>query len=238
LLVPHRERAQWLADWQAEAWYVERLRSRRSALAFSLGAFQDAIWLRRSLPGSADWLRSALSCLALLAIPAGVSAFFFHASRASAGPATAHLLAVIMALVILPATMPLTFGEYPRMKRRRRWMFVAVKFLLVWGIAFCGVFDLAPLLSARHLQPHATLIAYVLGFRWALLDQRRRCPICLRLLANPTRIGRCSQTLLEWYGTESFCPKGHGLLHAPEITASYTTQRWLDLDASWSSLFR
>jgi len=57
------------------------------------------------------------------------------------------------------------------------------------------------------------------------------------LLTNPTRIGRASQTFLEWYGTEFLCLKGHGLLHVPEIPTTYSTQRWQDLDPSWGSLF-
>jgi len=40
-----------------------------------------------------------------------------------------------------------------------------------------------------------------------------------------------------WYGTEFLCLKGHGLLHVPEIPTTYNTQRWMDLDASWGSLF-
>jgi hypothetical protein len=76
------------------------------------------------------------------------------------------------------------------------------------------------------------------ALRWVVMDQRRRCPVCLRLLTNPVRIGSASQTFLEWYGTESTCSRGHGLLHVPEISASYnSTEQWLRLDASWDDLF-
>jgi hypothetical protein len=71
-----------------------------------------------------------------------------------------------------------------------------------------------------------------------LTDQRQRCPVCLRSLANPTRIGSPSQSFLEWYGTELICTHGHGLLYVPEIPTSwYRTQRWQYLDPTWSSLF-
>ncbi len=46
-----------------------------------------------------------------------------------------------------------------------------------------------------------------------ITDQQRRCPVCLRLLTNPVRIGTPSRTFLEWYGAESTCSRGHGLLH-------------------------
>jgi hypothetical protein len=58
------------------------------------------------------------------------------------------------------------------------------------------------------------------------------------LLTNPVRIGTPSQTFLGWYGAESICSRGHGLLHISEISSSYSeTPEWLSLDDSWSDLF-
>jgi len=104
-------------------------------------------------------------------------------------------------------------------------------------IVFCGLLDLASV-SSTELQPHGLLVGYILALRWALADQRQRCPVCLRLLGNPARIGCLAQTFLEWHGTEFVCVKGHGLLHVLEMpTSSYNTQRWIYLDPSWSGLF-
>ena len=101
-----------------------------------------------------------------------------------------------------------------------------------------GTFDLVPLIAPAGVQPHAALVGYVLAFRWALRDQRRRCPVCLRPLTNPVRIGQPAHIFLEWYGTELMCPSGHGFLHIPEMpTISCRTQQWQPLDASWRSLF-
>jgi hypothetical protein len=144
----------------------------------------------------------------------------------------------------LPATASLALGEYPvscnwppLATRLRRWIFLAIKAALLIVIVFFGILDLA-LITATPLQGHGWLVGYVLAFRWALSDQRTRCPVCLRLLTNPTRIGWASRTFLEWYGTELICKRGHGLLHVPEIpTISFRTQRWLYLDRSWGSLF-
>jgi hypothetical protein len=56
LLVPGWRRSQWSHEWRTELWYVlrecsckanARPRSIREATAFCLGAYQDAIWLRR-----------------------------------------------------------------------------------------------------------------------------------------------------------------------------------------------
>jgi hypothetical protein len=70
-----------------------------------------------------------------------------------------------------------------------------------------------------------------------LLDQRRRCPVCLRTLTDPVRIGSPSQTFLDWYGGESMCSRGHGLLQVSEISNSCSGNEWLNLDPSWSGLF-
>jgi hypothetical protein len=56
LLVPRWRRSQWVNEWRTELWYVlrecsckasARPRSVRKATAFCLGAYRDAIWLRR-----------------------------------------------------------------------------------------------------------------------------------------------------------------------------------------------
>jgi hypothetical protein len=154
------------------------------------------------------------------------------------------LWTLLMALLILSATTPMTLGEYPVNHRSpagagnlRRWTFLATKIALLLVMVCCGSLDLASILSVG-FYPTAWLLGLILGLRWALIDQRQRCPVCLRLLSHPTRIGGASQTFLEWYGTELMCTHGHGLLYVPEIpTSCYSTQRWQYLDPSWSSLF-
>ena len=147
----------------------------------------------------------------------------------------ALLLMMGVSAMVLPAVTSLSLGEYPA-NHFRRWVFLAAKFALVLPIVLFGTLDVFSLI-AIHLQPHALFVGSVIGFRWVLIDQRRRCPVCLRVLTNPTPIGEPSRTLLEWYGTELVCTRGHGLLHVPEIRNSYSEQRWLRLDSSWSSLF-
>lgn len=157
------------------------------------------------------------------------------------------LIALLMVMgvsaVILPTVTSLSLGEYPADRHAlsqpaeaRRWIFLAAKIALVLPITFLGSIDLFSLI-ANGLQAHGMLVGTVVGLRWVLIDQRRRCPVCLRVLSNPTSIGEPSRTLLEWYGTELVCGRGHGLLHVPEIRNSYSQQRWLHLDSSWSSLF-
>ena len=55
--------------------------------------------------------------------------------------------------------------------------------------------------------------------------------------AGPDR-GAPSQTLLEWYGAELVCRRGHGLLHRAEAMTSYMGRPgWHHLDDSWRGLF-
>jgi hypothetical protein len=267
LLAPHWRRADWLAEWRSELWYVlqtcnrEKRRSwwNREAVFFCVGAFRDAAWLRRHNinpePRERLWLQSPVGCVLFLAVLAGGATTLFFRSpgpldtllRASQGHPELllwHFLMLAIALLLLPISTSLALGEYPsspyspsHAKRFRRWIFFVFKLGAILPIVFCGTLDLAPIISDKGLLPQAALIGYVVAFRWALIDQRRRCPVCLRLLANPVSIGQPAQTFLDWYGTELCCIKGHGLLHVPTIATSYSTQRWLDLDASWSGLF-
>src|SRR6266702_7714237 len=77
-LVPGEQRAEWLAEWRSELWYVWR-HEQRVATAFCLGAFQDALWLRRNTPSpnarEMFHLESPFQCCLFLAVLAAVSSF-------------------------------------------------------------------------------------------------------------------------------------------------------------------
>ena len=166
-------------------------------------------------------------------------------------PFSVFLFALMLACLALPATTPLPLGDYPTTSkssfsrtRRRRWIFLSIKAALILPLVYCGSLDLAYLnptmnpVSSEYIQLLASFSGLLFSFRWALRDQRRRCPVCLRVLTNPARVGQPSRNFLGWNGTELICGKGHGLLHVPEISTSwFSTQRWLYLDPSWHSLF-
>jgi hypothetical protein len=166
-------------------------------------------------------------------------------------PFSIFLFALIVAFITLPATTALPLGEYPRYRgrlpwgvRARRWIFLWSKFLLVVPLVSVTAIDVAygshPLSSttAQYIQLALSFFGFLFAFRWILEDQRKRCPMCLRVLSNPARVGQASRNFLAWNGTELICTGGHGLLHIPELPTSwFSTQRWLYLDASWGSLF-
>ena len=166
-------------------------------------------------------------------------------------PSSIFLFTLIAAFLSLPATTPLPLGEYPRHSGRlpramsaRRWIFLSIKFALVVPLVHFTSVDVAygvqsfSFTTAQCIQLAISFFGFLFALRWILQDQRKRCPVCLRLLSHPARVGQASQNFLAWNGTELICARGHGLLHIPELPTSwFSTQRWLYLDPSWSGLF-
>ncbi|MCU1252811.1 MAG: hypothetical protein JWQ49_5840 [Edaphobacter sp.] len=161
------------------------------------------------------------------------------------------LFAVILAFLSLPATTSLPLGEYRLSSRKlswstrlRRWTFLGGKIALLLPIVYLVSLDLAYMrttldtLSSEYIQLVSSFSICLFGLRWALRDQRQRCPVCLGKLTHPARVGQPSRNFLAWNGTELICIGGHGLLHVPEIQTSwFSTQRWMYLDPSWEILF-
>ncbi|MFZ0413465.1 MAG: hypothetical protein WAM15_01340, partial [Candidatus Acidiferrales bacterium] len=239
---------EWLAEWKAELYYVGH-----DATAFCLGSFRDALWLRRKSFSVRRMfsLDSPLSCVLLLAGLAALTVLLAAPSRELRLPswslpgaeqiALGLLQMYLLPLLILLTLNPLTLGEYPANRhapsltiRLRRWVFLAIKIALVVPIFLFASLALQPIFPPA---PSILFFGLVFGLRWALTDQRQRCPVCLRLLTNPTRIGSPTQSILGWYGTELICTRGHGLLYVPGAPTSWCcTQRWQYLDPTWSSL--
>ena len=159
--------------------------------------------------------------------------------------------ALFLALVALPAVISVSLGESdvtshrPSFRQRiSRILFLAAKFTLVAAIGFCASLDLAYGNSigyssfAECSQLLWCFTICLFGFRWAVADQRQRCPVCLRRVTNPASVGLASRTFLGWNGTEMMCVGGHALLHVPSLPTSwFGGQRWLYLDSSWDFLF-
>jgi hypothetical protein len=173
-------------------------------------------------------------------------------SRRAGAPFGVFLFAVIVAFLALPATISLPLGEYSISthklswsKRFLRWIYLATKIALIFPIVYFTSMDLAHLSisftpeTSEWIQLVTSFSICLFALRWALKDQRKRCPVCLGRLTHPARVGQPSRTFLAWNGTELMCAGGHGLLHVPELPTSwFGTQRWLYLDSSWNVLFK
>ena len=167
------------------------------------------------------------------------------------GPWNIYEFGLFLALLALPAVTSVSLGETHITSHRpskkeciRRCLFLAGKFALIAGIALYASLDMAYWYTssfspvAECLQLFSCFAVALAGFRWALADQRHRCPVCLRRVTNPASVGLASRTFLGWNGTELICMGGHTLLHVPSLPTSwFSDQRWLYLDSSWQFLF-
>lgn len=162
-----------------------------------------------------------------------------------------YRFAVLLALLALPAITSVSLSEYSVSSHRPPWprrlvrlMYLAGKLTLLLPIAYFASLDCAYWHASQHsaaseyAQLFSTFVICLFGIRWAILDQRRRCPVCLKRVAHPAQVGLASRTFLAWNGTELICTGGHTLLHVPSLPTSwFGAQRWLYLDASWEFLF-
>jgi hypothetical protein len=251
LLTPGDLRSEWVKEWQSELWYVPR----QQATPFCVGAFRDALDLRRNndpVRPTRIHLESPLTCLAFLAILAVVSIFIVvrlpipHMESSSALGVRelieACIRMMLFSCVLLPGTVavwrrPADLHPVPWRNRLCRGIFLCLKVALVQPIMLCGCL-LLMIGPWGRFAGIGVYVAFIPLLRWLISDQQRRCPMCLRSLTAPVRIGTPSRTFLEWYGAESACAHGHGLLHISENVSSYSRKpQWLCLDDSWRELF-
>jgi hypothetical protein len=254
-VAPGDQRGEWLEEWRSELWYIPR----REATRFCLGAFRDALWLRRNtmrpMTLTRVHLESPLSCLAFLAalgamgiliaiclsVPLKqVSLYSDLKARDLVGGCLAMLA---FSCLLLPGTFAVWRTPANRLptswqSKLRLGIFLALKIALVQPIMLCGFMFWIVIARVALFGPLGMCATLIVILRWVITDQQHRCPVCLRLLTNPVRIGSPSKILLDWYGAESTCSRGHGLLHVSEISGSYSKKaRWLRLGDSWSGLF-
>jgi len=167
------------------------------------------------------------------------------------GPWQMYVFTIFIAFLALPAVTSVSLGEYNFSDHKpswtstvRRWAFLVCKITLLLPTVYFASLDLAYWhttsysVPAQYVQLGSSFSLCLAGLSWALLDQRRRCPVCLRRVTHPATVGLAGRTFLAWNGTELICSGGHTLLHVPALPTSwFSTQRWLYLDASWKSLF-
>ena len=98
---------------------------------------------------------------------------------------------------------------------------------LAWVVVlFVAAVEL-PASPAALLLPY--LVASFIALRYCRRDRGQRCPVCLRRLGMPVRIGLGPRSPFEPTGTELLCPRGHGALFTTE--ESEPESRWSELVA-------
>lgn len=166
-------------------------------------------------------------------------------------PSNIYWFGMLLAFLALPSLASVSLTEYcftahkPSWTHRiARFAFFAAKMALIMLIADFLSVDLAywhfsptsP--SGIYIQLIASFAICLMGMHWALLDQRHRCPVCLKCVTHPALVGSASRMFLAWSGTELMCADGHTLLHVPGLPTSwFGAERWMFLDPSWHFLF-
>jgi hypothetical protein len=155
-----------------------------------------------------------------------------------------HFVPLLFALTMgaaLVAIGRLSVGRYGW----RYWSFLVAKLLSVLILLPLIWIEGNAALRAHMVRPEvglilgwltwtlAFLLAFAFGVLWAFTDQRRRCPVCLGLLAMPVTLGSWA-SVFEPVTTEMLCHEGHGSLSMNESDG--TGDRWVALDASWRGL--
>ncbi len=140
-------------------------------------------------------------------------------------------------------------GKLGWRRSAKRWGFLLLKSIL--ALAAVVLFSIELMASiTNHMPPSeyrqmliglwsvwGLLLACALAVRWSVVDQRRRCPVCLHRLSMPARIGSWS-SVLEPVSTELLCEWGHGSLSLPETESSASEpDHWTAMDESWRDLF-
>ncbi len=126
------------------------------------------------------------------------------------------------------------------------WLFFAAKVVVLLAVAAAAEAELAAR-NALNLYPSrflfgllidwASVLAALFILRWAMLDQARRCPVCVRRLGVPVTSGSWSSALLEPATTEMLCDEGHGALNVADARSPFgEIRRWIAMEDSWREL--
>lgn len=241
-LVPTVDREEWIRSWQAELWCRRySTNSPRSVVFFtdlSMGLCHDALWLRLS---SWEALLRGTAVLCLLSLLACCSVATLLALALYGGWADLNARIGFQLARFLYAAPLVVFVNFATATRRpverngerapwqelQRKAFFTAKLFLWLQFAYLLSLDLcAPMVASfpstsDYLQMLLFVIVSLLGLRWVFRDQELRCKHCLRLLNEPMRVGRPSNNLLIWSGTELTCKAGHGMLTIPELETSW-----------------
>jgi hypothetical protein len=117
---------------------------------------------------------------------------------------------------------------------RLRWAaFLCAKLLMIIPLVFLSELDVAQMIGARYVgfaEMAVSVSGLSLLFRWAVQDQRLRCPECLSRVQHPVQVGNAAHLLLDTQVTEYVCPRDHGFLQFDHETVDdLPHSRWIGM---------
>jgi hypothetical protein len=174
---------------------------------------------RGALPAASAVFLAALALLAILGLLETV------VLARTLGPAWRHSIPLLLrnyAFLVAKALPPLAILAI-------LWTVVAESPALAPVGYFAGVWSL----FAFYLFALLTTAAV----RYALIDQRSRCPVCQRSLSMPVDLGVPGSILFDLPAVESICAYGHGTLYRPEPTSEGVREpAWRPPTGWWGEL--
>ncbi|UWZ84862.1 ADOP family protein [Occallatibacter riparius] len=237
----------WQLPGHADLWVMES----GAAMALTPHAAKGHVIALLSPLGRAEMSGAAVGITAYSEDGEAIDHHGMRLAPSTGGPVSLYLFALLLAVLALPAIVSVfqTESSFDSHKpsvaaRVKRAAFLVTKMGLVAALGYFAALDIAYCSfpeyagAAEFLQFASSFTICLFGLRWALMDQSRRCPVCLRCVTHPAQVGIASCTFLGWNGTEMMCTGGHVLLHVPSLPTSwFSRQRWMYLDTSWDFLF-
>jgi hypothetical protein len=191
---------------------------------------------RKSIRGPVFLLATGWSTLFLFA----VCTRWFATTRAliARGPDALVPYAAVVAFALTVSLIIAVRGRVPLSGHDwRYWSFLLLKSVVLVAI-LCLLWIEGGIVLRRHLANDTVRalgggLLFTAGFlaavgsavSWSLNDQQRRCPVCLRRMASPVRIGSWA-SVFEPVTTELLCDEGHGALCVQECEMGQP-DRWM-----------
>jgi hypothetical protein len=253
-IVPAAERTDWTVRWTSKLCSLQILvgrgefpRDNSTETGWLCGATCADAFRTRSVEFDLQkWLRGPLVALAaiyglVLALAACTRGFTITRLLIAEGGERFLPYAVVIAFGLL-ISMTIAFrGRAPlRGHNWRYWAFLLLKTGAL--VAFLSLLWIEGGFTLRRHLANDTIralgggllltLTYHAAVGWAVLwclgDQQRRCPVCLRRMAAPVRIGSWA-SVFEPVITELLCDEGHGALCVQECEMG-EPDRWVAME--------
>src|SRR5581483_9823232 len=246
-IVPTHLRDHWHARWASCLGSLRVLvgrgefpREPASELSWICGAaFRDALRTRSLTFDLEQWLRAPSPLLAVLALCTRGFAITRYLIGAGGGRMLPYAIVVVFALVV-SLTIAFRCRSPLRGHDWRYWSLLLAKtgalvatLSLTWiegGFALrrCLANETVRALGGGFLLMLGYFAAVGSAVLWSLGDQQRRCPVCLRRMISPVRIGSWA-SVFEPVTTELLCDQGHGAMCVQECEMG-EPDRWLAIE--------
>jgi len=213
-LAPEDRRTEWRAEWASELWYG----ARENLLHSAVGLLADA-WTCRRLASRPPLKSLWRSPWVLVAGAALVLATVMLTGLPTVGPDGTWRVLIGLACwtcILQWRRLELIGTSWRRRLVRYAFLLAKVTFaailpsLIIASVPIGGAMLLGTRIAVECFRILVMMVATRLAAVWAVEDQVRRCPHCLRELDYPVTFESAAMRWLAPAGVEWVCPHGHG----------------------------